>query len=579
MSVVAFLTACLLAGDAPRALDPRGLQNLIAFTRLLGYVQYFHPSDEAAATDWNEFAVEGVRVVEPQPDNDHLVATLRTLFVGVAPTVQILRAGEQPALAAELERPPGPDALVTYWRHFGLGSSNPQSIYKSERIRASAAAGSWPSGARRADDPFRAELIAGVTCVVPLTLYVRDGKTLPARAGSAPARLTSLADYSGNDRATRLAITALAWNIFEHFYPYFDVVSTDWPAMLGQSLRSAAADPDERAYLNTLRRLVAALHDGHGNAYHASEPVLHRANFCWDWVEDRLLITSAPAALGVTPGDAVLEIDGRPLQDQLAACEELISGATPGWIRWKALHQFLGQGPAGTAVTLKLERPTGESYSATLARTQQQPMKEPLPDKIAELSPGIFYVDLDRVTNDDFESAVPDLAKASALIFDLRGYPSKISPETFFPHLAEQPLASAQWHVPVITYPDHQQVEFERGGEWDLRPRAPFFPGKKVFLTGGGAISYAESCMGIVEHYKLAAIVGSPSAGTNGNIDVMMLPARYSVIWTGMKVLKQDGTQHHGIGIRPTVPVARTRDGVQRGVDEVLEKALEIVEG
>jgi C-terminal processing protease CtpA/Prc len=43
-----------------------------------------------------------------------------------------------------------------------------------------------------------------------------------------------------------------------------------------------------------------------------------------------------------------------------------------------------------------------------------------------------------------------------------------------------------------------------------------------------------------------------------------------------MKVLKHDGSQHHGIGILPTVPVSRTRAGVAAGRDEVLERALEL---
>ena len=47
--------------------------------------------------------------------------------------------------------------------------------------------------------------------------------------------------------------------------------------------------------------------------------------------------------------------------------------------------------------------------------------------------------------------------------------------------------------------------------------------------------------------------------------------------WTGMKVLKHDGSRHHGIGIQPTVPVSRTVAGVAQGRDELLEKAVEAV--
>ena len=96
----------------------------------------------------------------------------------------------------------------------------------------------------------------------------------------------------------------------------------------------------------------------------------------------------------------------------------------------------------------------------------------------------------------------------------------------------------------------------------------------RVFITDGRAISYAETCMGIVEHYGLGKIVGGPTAGTNGNVNPFGLPGGYSVMWTGMKVLKHDGSQHHGVGILPTHPVARTIAGIAAGRDEMLIRAL-----
>ncbi len=83
--------------------------------------------------------------------------------------------------------------------------------------------------------------------------------------------------------------------------------------------------------------------------------------------------------------------------------------------------------------------------------------------------------------------------------------------------------------------------------------------------------------MGIIEAYKLAEIVGEPTAGTNGNINPFTLTGNYTVVWTGMKVLKHDGSQHHGIGIQPTVPVSQTIRGVRERRDEQLERAITIV--
>jgi len=44
-----------------------------------------------------------------------------------------------------------------------------------------------------------------------------------------------------------------------------------------------------------------------------------------------------------------------------------------------------------------------------------------------------------------------------------------------------------------------------------------------------------------------------------------------------MKVLKHDGSRHHGVGIQPTIPVSRTIVGARGGRDERLERAIEAV--
>ena len=84
--------------------------------------------------------------------------------------------------------------------------------------------------------------------------------------------------------------------------------------------------------------------------------------------------------------------------------------------------------------------------------------------------------------------------------------------------------------------------------------------------------------MSIVEHYKLGDIVGEATSGTNGNADFVGLPGGYTIRFTGMRELKQDCSRLHGIGILPTIPVARTRAAVIVGRDELLERAIETVQ-
>ena len=60
--------ASAAAGDVlPRPLTSQGLTNLTALTRLIGYVRFFHPSDQVAGlanADWDALAMAGVERVE-----------------------------------------------------------------------------------------------------------------------------------------------------------------------------------------------------------------------------------------------------------------------------------------------------------------------------------------------------------------------------------------------------------------------------------------------------------------------------------------------------------------------------------
>jgi C-terminal processing protease CtpA/Prc len=103
---------------------------------------------------------------------------------------------------------------------------------------------------------------------------------------------------------------------------------------------------------------------------------------------------------------------------------------------------------------------------------------------------------------------------------------------------------------------------------------APRLQARIAFLTDGRALSYAETYLGIVEHYQLAEIVGEPTGGTNGNRDWFRIPGGYTCSWTPMKVLKHDGSPLHGVGIQPTVFVSRTIEILREGRDEQLERAI-----
>ena len=72
-------------------------------------------------------------------------------------------------------------------------------------------------------------------------------------------------------------------------------------------------------------------------------------------------------------------------------------------------------------------------------------------------------------------------------------------------------------------------------------------------------------------------LVGSQTAGADGNVSFITLPGSVQTYFSGLGVYFPDGTNTQRIGIVPDVEVHPTIAGVQAGVDEVLQRALALV--
>jgi len=371
----------------------------------------------------------------------------------------------------------------------------------------------------------------------------------------------------------RLADVVIAWNILQHFYPYFDVVDVDWDLELTNTLREALNDTNEEDFFYTLSHMVAKLQDGHGNVYHRVFIEQAGLPIKVDWVEDQVVVTASEDPDHFQRGNIILNIDGKHAEQALLDAEKFISGS-PQWKRYKSLIRF-GYGKKGTVAKLEVLR-GAETFAVELKRSFKKMLAEPTRSRIQVLENNVYYVNLDQAPWNEIAEKINDLANARGVIFDLRGYP-KGNHEIICHLLAEKDTSNAWMQIPQIIYPDQENIVGYQKMGWNLVAKKPRIKGKIVFITDGRAISYAESFLSFIEHYRLGEIVGQPSAGTNGNINPFVLPGDFRIVWTGMKVLKHDGSQHHLIGIQPTVPAKRTIRGIIEGRDEFFEKALEII--
>jgi hypothetical protein len=434
----------------------------------------------------------------------------------------------------------------------------------------------FPEAAPQAGTHVDVDLGSGLRARVPLVLKDSEARPDPTRAGALEAlraALVAVPDLSeAPDLDQRLADVVVAWSVFRHFYPYWAEVEVDWDARLGPSLEAARSAQTRPAQREALLGLVAGLRDGHGfvadgldRAERGALPVTLAV------VEGQVAVVSSALPAEAPVGAIVTAIDGIPTAQRLARELALASG-TDRWREVKAMRALTSGVKGGT---VKLELDSGSGPTVVSMTFCAPPPLTTRPAPLSELTPGVFYVDLTRAKMAEIAPRLEALASARGVVFDVRGYPED-GGYGILPHLLDAPESDRWMHVAKIVGPFHETAGWNDFG-WDLEPAAPRISAKVVFLTDGSAISYAESVLGYVADRKLGTIVGSSTAGANGNVASFVSPGGFRLGFTGMRVTRHDGrSPHHLVGVTPDVPAAPTLAGLRAGRDEVLERGLAI---
>ena len=418
-----------------------------------------------------------------------------------------------------------------------------------------------------------------LTCIVPLTLLTNDTATYPKTEtlslASLKSDISNINFGSAFNPQANLASVVIAWNVLQHFFPYLDVIDTDWNKILGETLESTLENKRKKDFFVTLSRMIAQIDDGHGVVF--GEQMYHLP-IRTEIIENKIVVTASNNAK-LKRGDIIKKMDGKPVIEALYGMEKIISGS-PQLRRHRALN-ILGSKLDLGETNLTIERDDKEqditipnSYYGKSLFFNPIDERQYLSETIIEIGQGIFYFNLGKCTLNDFEQKINELADAKAVIYDCRSG-AHLSFFDIAPYLIEKPVTSAWWNIPQTVYSNQKEVEFSKSN-WSIQPKQPLFKSKTVIINVPSVVSSGETMMGILDHYNLATTVGEPTAGCNGNTNYINLPCGYIVMWTGMKVLKHDGSQLYLKGFQPDYPVNKTIQAIKEGRDEYLEKALEI---
>ena len=110
-----------------------------------------------------------------------------------------------------------------------------------------------------------------------------------------------------------------------------------------------------------------------------------------------------------------------------------------------------------------------------------------------------------------------------------------------------------------------------------LAKNAAYFRGRVAILVDERTQSHAEFTVMALRTAPDNKVIGSQTAGADGNVTRFYLPGGIVSLFTGLGVYYPDGRPTQRVGIVPDIEVRPTLAGVRAGRDEVLERAIEYI--
>jgi hypothetical protein len=391
------------------------------------------------------------------------------------------------------------------------------------------------------------------------------------------------ADQLLPDTGYKLLALFRYWNIIEYWFPYRDVIGEDWDDVLVEFLPRMTAAETRNEYIRLLIEFSARINDTHANLWghldaqpprgSSKLPVVLR------FVEDRVVVTGFShldhgPATGLRVGDVIETIDGIPVDSLVAALRPFYPASNePN--RMHDIAVSLTRGEPG-AVRITGRRATG-GFALTADRA---PISSLVPaagsthdlpgSTFQRLSPEVAYLKLSSVVAADVGEYLAEAADAKVLVVDIRNYPSDFVVFALGGYLVTEPTEFARFTHGLAANPG----VFVWTPPVALEPLEPHFAGAVVILVDETSVSQSEYTAMALRAAPNAVVVGSTTAGADGNISSLPLPGDVEAVISGIGVFYPDGTPTQRVGIVPDFEVWPTIEGIRTNRDEVLEAGV-----
>jgi C-terminal processing protease CtpA/Prc len=380
------------------------------------------------------------------------------------------------------------------------------------------------------------------------------------------------------------------WNIIEYFFPYKNLIEEDWDAVLQEFIPKYLASSTELDYKLASLELIGRVHDSHANMY-SEEPKLEQfwgensAPLRLTFVENKPVVTGYydeefGKMTGLINGDVITKINDKPVEEILQEKLKYIPASNHATKFRDIAPKLLRTNEDKIAIEFERDGKTKQAVLETylLAVLGNPNSIVPQIDKegFQLLESNIAYLYIGELFNTDLPDIMAKVQNTEGLIIDIRGYPKDNVLYPLAEYLLPEKAIFTKLSAGSLEMPGlfKNNIELEAGID-----NKDFYNGKVIILVNEQTQSAAEFDALAFRQSPGAIVMGSTTAGADGDISFIVLPGGIQTAISGIGVYNPDGSDTQRVGIIPDITVTPTIEGIQKNKDEVLEKAIRLIKG
>ncbi|MFD2445448.1 S41 family peptidase [Bacillus sp. CGMCC 1.16607] len=379
------------------------------------------------------------------------------------------------------------------------------------------------------------------------------------------------------------------WNIIEYFFPYKNLIDEDWDDVLQEFIPKYISDSTELNYKLTTLELIGRIHDTHANIWNQDEILdefwgVNSAPFRLSFIENKPVVTGYYEQYfgkksGLIYGDVITKINGQPVEEMIKEKLKYIPASNyPTKLRDIA-PKLIQTNEKKLNIEIKREGTLNQAelevYPLTvLGFNQSFPPKTIDKDGFLKLDSNIAYLYLGNLFNSDLPDIMKQIRGAKGLIIDLRAYPADFILYNLSEYLLPKKTTFTKITIGSIEKPGLFKtiIELENG-----KTNKNYFKGKVIILVNEQTQSQGEFTAMAFRQAPDALVIGSTTAGADGNVSPFQLPGGINTGISGIGIYNPDGSDTQRVGIIPDITVTPTIEGIKQNKDEVLEKAISLI--